>query len=331
MTSMVLPGLSANQKRLSYRIEPENRGIFRFIRRRRRDNLKDHKGESALEAFPPTLLVLLAISSIQVGAALATNLFPVLGTEGTVAVRVIFSALILIVVSRRRIPRLGRTFMLCWPILLVFGLCIAMMNFFFYQSIARIPLGTAVAFEFIGPLGLAALTSRRRSHFAWVSLAALGIILLSPLSGVELDTLGILFALLAATGWAFFIILAARVGKQVPGNDGVIIAMAIAATTMLPFAAPVSSVLFSDPVLILACLGIALISTTLPFTFEFAALRRMPARNYGVLVSVEPAVAAVVGAVLLGERIGVQSMVAVACVVVAAIGINISDGSESSG
>lgn len=290
--------------------------------------MKDRNSESALGSFPPTLLVLLAIISIQVGAALATGLFPVLGAEGTVAVRIVFSALILILVSRRRLPRLAKSFALYWPILLAFGLCIAMMNFFFYKSIARIPLGTAVAFEFIGPLGVAALTSRRRSHFAWVCLAAVGIILLSPLSGVDLDTLGVLFALLAAAGWACFIILAARVGKQVPGNDGVIIAMAIAALTMLPFAAPVATVLFSDPVLILACLGIALISTTLPFTFEFAALKRMPARNYGVLVSVEPAVAAIVGALMLGELIGLQSMVAVACVVIAAIGISISDGRQ---
>ncbi|MFK8048025.1 MAG: DMT family transporter [Halioglobus sp.] len=290
--------------------------------------MQDTKSHSALQSVSPTLLVLLSISSIQVGAALATGLFPALGAEGTVAVRILFSALILLLASRRRLPKLHRQLVRHWPTLLLFGLCIAAMNFFFYKSIAIIPLGTAVAFEFIGPLGVAAVTSRRRSHFAWVFLAAVGIVLLSPLSGASLDTLGIFYALLAGAGWACFIILAARVGKQVPGNDGLIIAMTVAAVAMLPFAAPVSAVLVADPALLLACVGIALISTTLPFMFEFAALKRMPKRNYGVLVSVEPAVAALVGAVLLGERIGTQSMIAVACVVIAAIGISISDAQK---
>lgn len=284
-----------------------------------------------MESISPTILVLLAITSIQLGAALATGLFPILGPEGTVAVRIIFSALILGLVSRRPLSSLGATIAKSWPILLAFGSCIAMMNFFFYKSIALIPLGAAVAFEFIGPLGVAALTSQRKSHFAWVALAALGIILLSPLSGTSLNTNGVLFALIAGAGWALFIILATRVGKQVPGNDGLIIGMTVAAFIMVPLAVPISGALFADPLIVLACIGIALVSTTLPFTFEFAALKRMPARNYGVLVSVEPAVAAVVGMLILGERIGVQAMIAVSCVVAAAIGISVSGDSKSSG
>jgi inner membrane transporter RhtA len=290
--------------------------------------LKAQNSSSVLESLSPTLLVLLAITSIQVGAALATGLFPTLGPEGTVAARIIFSALILGFVSRRRIPKLGETIANSWRILLAFGSCIAMMNLFFYKSIALIPLGTAVAFEFVGPLGVAALTSRRKSHFVWVALAAVGIILLSPLAGANLNTLGVAFALMAGCGWALFIILATRVGKQVPGNDGLLIGMAVAAIIMLPFAAPVSIILLSDPLILLACFGIALISTTLPFTLEFAALKRMPARNYGVLVSVEPAAAAVVGMVLLGESLGGQAMIAVACVVIAAIGINVCGDNE---
>lgn len=156
------------------------------------------------------------------------------------------------------------------------------MNFFFYQAIARIPLGAAVAFEFIGPLSVAVLASRRLIHFAWVTLAALGIVLLSPFTGAELDSLGIMFALLAGTAWAFFIILARRAGDRVSGNDGLAIGMIIAAISMIPFAVPVV-----------------------------------------------PVVAALVGALLLGERLGVQGMIAVACVVVAAIGITVTDDGKS--
>jgi inner membrane transporter RhtA len=277
-------------------------------------------------ALPPTVLVLLAITSIQLGAGIATSLFPVLGAEGTVAVRIIFSALLLGIAARRGFFNFWRIFIRNWGLLLGFGICIAIMNLFFYQSIARIPLGAAVAFEFIGPLGVAVFTSRRWSHFAWVALAAFGIALLSPLSGANLDMLGVVFALLAGIGWALFILLARRVGHIVSGNDGLAIGMIIAAITMIPFAAPVAIKLVTDPLILLAAFGVAVLSTTIPFSFEFTALRRISARTYGVLVSVEPGVAAIIGALLLGERIGVQGVVAVSCVVAAAIGITIYDG-----
>ena len=277
-------------------------------------------------AIPPPGLVLLSIVSIQVGAALATDLFPVLGAEGTVAVRIIFSALLLGLAARTRVRSFGQIFVRNWRLLLVFGLSMAAMNLFFYQSIDRIPLGAAVAIEFAGPFSVAALASRRMSDFTWVALAALGIVLLSPLSGVDLDTLGVIFALLAGAMWAIFIILSSRVGKRIPGHDGLAIGMAIAAMAMIPFAAPVVTELVSSPLVLLSGLGVAVLSTTIPFSFEFEALKRLSTRTYGVLVSLEPAVAVVVGALLLGERIGFQGTIAVACVVIAAIGITVSDG-----
>lgn len=285
-------------------------------------------GASVLSAIPPPGLVLLAITAIQVGAGLATHLFPVLGAEGTVAVRIIFSALLLGIAARGRVHTFGQAFLRNWVLLVAFGLCVATMNFFFYQAIARIPLGAAVAIEFIGPLGVAALTSRRASHFVWVAIAAIGIILLSPVSGADLDTLGVLFALLAGAGWAFFILLAVRVGQRVPGNDGLAIAMTVAAITMIPFVAPVAVDLITDPLILLAGFGVALLSTTIPFTLEFQALKRLSARAYGVLVSLEPAVAVLVGAILLDERIGAQGMVAITCVVAAAIGITLTEQRE---
>lgn len=282
------------------------------------------------EMVPPPGLVLLSILAIQLGAALATQLFPVLGASGTVAMRIIISALLLGVVAHSSIATLGLIFRRHWRLLGAFGLCIAAMNLFFYESIARIPLGAAVAIEFLGPLGVAALNSRRLSQFGWVALAALGIVLLSPLSGLNLDPIGVGLALLAGCGWALFIVLAGRVGTVVPGSDGLAIGMAIAAVTMIPFAAPVVTELFLDPIILISAFGVALLSTTIPFTMEFEALKRLPPRAYGILVSLEPAVAALVGAWLLEERIGIQGMVAVACVVVAAVGITLSDKDSSS-
>jgi len=279
-----------------------------------------------LGAFPPTGLLLLAIVSIQLGAALATHLFPILGAEGTVAIRIIISALLLGLVARGRVRRFASLFVRDWGLLLAYGLCIAAMNFFFYKAISLIPLGAAVAIEFVGPLGVAALASHRPAHFACVGLAALGILLLTPLAGVDLDTLGILCALMAGAGWAGFVFLSRRVSLRVSGRDGLAIGMSIAALSMIPFAIPVVPDLISNPWLLLAGLGVALLSTTLPFTCEFEALRRLSNRAYGVIVCAEPVVAALLGALLLGERIGVQGMVAVACVVVAAIGITVTDG-----
>jgi inner membrane transporter RhtA len=287
-----------------------------------------HLTDRVFNAIPPPGLVLLAIIAIQIGAALATQLFSVLGASGTVAMRIIISALLLGIAARSGIASLTRVYLQHWPMLTAFGLCIAAMNLFFYESIARIPLGAAVAFEFIGPLGVAAFTSRRFSHFAWVALAALGIVLLSPLAGLNFDTVGVCFALLAGAGWAFFIILAGRVGKKISGTDGLAIGMVVAAVTMIPFAVPViDEVLFNPPVL-LAALGVAMLSTTIPFTLEFEALKRVSPNVYGILVSLEPAVAALVGAWLLGERIGLQGSLAVGCVVVAAVGITMSEKSD---
>ena len=278
-----------------------------------------------LGAIPPTGLLLLAIISIQLGAAIATHLFPILGAEGTVAIRIIFSALLLGLAARGRARRFASIFVRDWRLLLVYGLCISAMNFFFYKAIALIPLGAAVAIEFVGPLGVAALASHRPSHFACVSLAALGILLLSPLAGADLDVLGIFYALMAGAGWACFVLLSRRVSLKVSGNDGLAIGMAIAAMSMIPFAAPVTVDLLNNPILLFVGLGVALLSTTLPFTFEFEALKRLSNLAYGIIVSAEPAVAALIGSLILGERLGLQGMIAVTCVVVAAIGITVTD------
>lgn len=266
-----------------------------------------------------------AVVAIQLGAAISVSLFPLLGVDGTVAVRIILSALLLLIFSGTSVKVHLQTLIHHWPILIGFGVCIVAMNLFFYEAIDRIPLGAAVAIEFIGPLGVAAFNSRHAAHLLWVALAAFGVMLLSPLSGAALDPWGIIYALMAGTGWAIFILLATRVSDRISGNDGLALGMMIAAIFMLPVGLPVVPTLLSTPWVLLASAGVALLSTTIPFTCEFHALKTLPPRAYGILVSMEPVVAALVGAILLSERIGLQGLVAVCCVVIAAIGITLSD------
>lgn len=274
---------------------------------------------AVLGAVPPPGLLLLSIMAIQVGAALAIHLFPALGPSGTVALRVGFSALFLLAASRPRFP----DFLRYSGWIVIFGLVIATMNLFFYQAIARIPLGAAVTVEFVGPLGLAAITSRRWVDLVWVLLAALGISLFSPIGGEPLDLLGLVFALLAGVCWAGFVLVSARVGRHVPGGQGLALAMTVAAIALLPFAVPIGAEVLSKPVLLLGAVVVALLSTTIPYRLEYEALQRLSPSAYGVLVSLEPAVATLVGAVLLSERIGARSTLAVACVTIAAIGTTV--------
>ncbi len=277
-----------------------------------------------MQRVSPTLLVLLAIVSIQLGAGSATFLFPYIGAEGTVALRILLSAFLLALAARLSFQSLRQTFVQHWRLMVVFGACIAAMNLFFYMAIARIPLAAVVAIEFIGPLSVAVFSSPNIKQLGWVCLAGLGIVLLSPFSGSDLNTPGVVLALMAGTGWAMFIIIAARVGKQVEGNTGLVLGMSVAAIFMIPLVVPAVPELITHPWLFLACLGVALLSTALPFSFEFEALKRLSKRAYGVLVSIEPAVATVVGAVLLGERMGLQGIAAVGCIVIAAIGITVT-------
>ena len=281
--------------------------------------------KESVDNIPPHLMILLAIVTIQLGAAVSIHLFPIIGAEGTVAIRVIFSSIILGLFVRRGPRVLLNAFKSHWQLLLLFGLCLAMMNFFFYKSIERIPLGVAVAIEFAGPLSVSAFTSKKRSHLAWVALAALGILLLTPLAGADLDWLGVVFAVCSGVGWGMFAILSRRVSAQLNDNDGLVIGMSLAAIVMMPFAVPVVPVLIAQPEILLIGIAVALLSTAIPFLLEFKALKKLSATTYGVLVSMEPAVAALVGAVLLSERIGLRGLCAVICVVVAAIGVTASD------
>jgi inner membrane transporter RhtA len=267
-------------------------------------------------ALPAPVYALGAIASVQLGATVATRLFVFLGPAGTVFLRVAFGAGILLAIARPRLPRLdGRQ----WRAIVLFGLTIAGMNLCFYQAIARIPLGIAVTVEFIGPLGVAILGSRNALDFVWAAMAAAGVALLS-FSGGAVTTLGLLFALAAAAGWASYIVLGQRVGRLTPGTDGLALALGVGALALLPFGiAGAGSRLINIRNLALG-LVVAILSSAIPFSLEFAALRRLSRQVFGVLMSLEPAVGAAAGFLFLGQRLSPRDLVAIALVMAASAG-----------
>jgi len=264
-------------------------------------------------------MVLGSCVSLQVGAALAAQLFGTTGPAGTTLLRLGIAGLLLLAVVRPRVRSWSRR---QWLAVVAFGASLAGMNGSFYASIDRIPLGTAVTIEFLGPLVLAATQSRRARDLGWVLLAAAGVALLGLADGTGggLDRVGVLFALSAAVFWALYILTSARAGALVPGQGGLAVAMALGALVLLPAGAHGAWRAFPDPHLLLLVGGTALLASVVPYTLEFAALRRLPERVFGVLLSLEPAVATLAGWLLLGQGIGVPGLVAVGVVVLASIG-----------
>jgi inner membrane transporter RhtA len=274
-------------------------------------------------SVPPTALVMLSIFSVQFGAAIAKNLFDSLGPGGTVFLRIGFAALVLLVLVR---PKLGGHDRRAYLVAGLFGLALALMNLSFYQAIDRIPLGVAVTLEFVGPLGVAVAGSRRVLDVLWVLLAAAGILLLAPLGafgGMDLDPLGVAFALLAGCLWASYIFLSARTGSAFPGGMGLVIALCVGTVVLAPVGIAGAGSALLDPKLLLAGFGVAMLSSAIPFSLELEALRKIPARIFGVLMSLEPAMAALAGLVLLGERLGIRAVMAIVFVTVAAAGASL--------
>jgi inner membrane transporter RhtA len=269
---------------------------------------------------PPTALVLLSIVSVQIGAAIAKGLFDSLGPGGTVFLRISFAALVLFALVR---PTLGGHDRAAYLVAGLFGLTLAGMNLSLYLAIDRIPLGVAVTLEFVGPLGVAVAGSRRSLDLLWVVLAATGILLLAPLGvlgGMDLDPVGVTFALLAGCLWASYILLSARTGSAFPGGTGLVIALCVGTLVLAPVGIAGAGQALLDPKLLLAGFGVAMLSSAIPFSLELEALRKIPARVFGVLMSLEPAVAALAGLVVLGERLETRAVAAVFFVTVAAAG-----------
>jgi inner membrane transporter RhtA len=258
-------------------------------------------------------LVVIAAVSPQLGAALAVSLFDELGPAGAASLRLAFAAVILWAIWR---PRIDGDLRLAGA----FGAALGLMNWSFYEAIDRIPLAVAVTIEFAGPLLVAVLGSRRRLDWLWIALAATGIVLLVDPAGGSLDPLGVAFAVAAGACWMAYIFLSKRVGAAFPGGSGLAIAMAVGALIVLPAGVIQGGGALAQPGLLGAAFVVSIASSVLPYSLELVALRRLSEAVFGVLMSLDPAVAAVAGFLLLGQDLGPRELVGIGLVVVASAG-----------
>lgn len=269
----------------------------------------------AFAAVPPPALVMLGIVSVQLGSALAKHLFDEVGSFGTVALRLSFAAAVLMLWWRPAL-RLSRR---AWTVVVVFGAVLGLMNLFFYLALARIPLGVAATLDFLGPLGVALAGSRRRLDAFWALLAGGGVLLLTE-GGGHLDLVGVLFAVAAGSCWGLYILAGAALARHTTAGNGLALSMVVAALVAVPFGAADAGTALLRPWVLIAGLGLALLSSVVPYTTDVEALRRIPPRVFGILMSLEPAMAALMGLVLLGESLRWPQWIAVVCVVAASAG-----------
>lgn len=275
--------------------------------------------------IPPTVLILTGITSVQFGAAIATTMFDDLGAAGASMLRIAIAALILTALWRPSVRGLSRE---AWKVVIVFGLILGAMNLSFYEALDRIPLGTVVTIEFIGPLGVALAFSHKASHVGLALLAAVGIVLLTHPWDGGADAAGVVLALIAGACWGGYILVAQRASGLFSGSDGVTIAMVIAALFMLvPGLVDGGAALFTPQALAVGA-GVAMLSSVIPYSVETEALRKIDARVFGVLMSLEPAVAALAGFLLIDQRLGTLELVGIALVVIASIGVTRTPAAE---
>jgi inner membrane transporter RhtA len=272
-------------------------------------------------SLPPVPAVLLAIISVQGGAAIAKGLFPVVGAAGTASLRIGLSALMLLVAVR---PRLGQLRAAQWRAVVPYGVALGAMNFLFYCALARVPLGLGVTLEFVGPLLVALAGSRRWLDVLWAVLAGAGIALIAPWGGHGIDPVGMLFALAAGGCWAVYIVLGGRVAEVLPGNTAVAVGMLFATLAVLPFGLADGKLLTLSPQLLGLGAALALLSSALPFTLEMQALKHLPTRTFSILMSIEPAAAALCGWLFLGERLAFSQWLAVLLVMAASAGATLT-------
>jgi inner membrane transporter RhtA len=272
-------------------------------------------------SLPPVPAVFLAIISVQGGAAIAKGLFPVVGAAGTASLRIGLSALMLLVAVR---PRLGQLRAAQWRAVVPYGLALGAMNFLFYCALARVPLGLGVTLEFVGPLLVALAGSRRWLDVLWAVLAGAGIALIAPWGGHGIDVVGMLFALAAGGCWAVYIVLGGRVAEVLPGNTAVAVGMLFATLAVLPFGVASGQLEGLTPQLLALGAALALLSSALPFTLEMQALKRLPTRTFSILMSLEPAAAALCGWIFLHERLTFGQWLAVVLVMAASAGATLT-------
>jgi inner membrane transporter RhtA len=276
---------------------------------------------------PPPMLVLLGILSVQIGAGLAKGMFDRLPPTMVVFLRLVTMAVVVGFMARRSLRTLRRDH--TRRDLLVatgLGLSLALMNYSIYQAIQTIPLGVAVTIEFLGPLLVSVLASRKALDLLWAVLALLGVVLLSR-SGGDVDLVGVLWAALAGAGWGLYILASAATGKRFSGNTGLALAAIVATLAVIPMSlGQEGTTIFGQgfteltPSLLALGIGVGLLSSVVPYTLEMEALRRIPPRVFGILMSLEPAVAALVGMIVLGEHLSVVQWLAICAVILACAG-----------
>ena len=270
--------------------------------------------------MPAPALVLVSIASVQLGSAVARTAFDVAGAAGITVLRLSIAALVLVALVRPRVWSWRRD---QWLAAVAFGLTMGAMNLTLYLAIRDVPLGVAVTVEFLGPLLVALVQTRRPVDFLWVLLAAGGVALLGLRGDTSAPLGGLALALLAGLFWGGYIVTSARVGRLVPGMDGLAVALVVATLLALPFGATGASRAVADGGALLAGAAVALLSSLIPYGFELTALRTLPTRVFGVLMSLEPAAAAVAGLVVLGQRLGTRELVALALVSLASAGVTL--------
>ncbi|MFI6492182.1 EamA family transporter [Streptomyces sp. NPDC050564] len=265
----------------------------------------------------PVGLVLAGGISVQFGGALAVTLMPRVGALGVVTLRLLVAAIVLLAVCRPKVRGHSRA---DWGTVVVFGVTMAAMNGLFYQSVARIPLGPAVTLEVLGPLALSVLASRRAVNLVWAGLALCGVFLLGGGGFSSLDPTGVAFALGAGAMWAAYIIFSARTGRRFPQADGLALAMVVAAVAFLPLGIVESGSKLLVPTTVALGAAVAVLSSVLPYTLELLALRRLPASTFAILMSLEPAVAATAGFLVLNQALSATEALAIALVIAASMG-----------
>jgi inner membrane transporter RhtA len=266
---------------------------------------------------PSTGLVVGAIASVQFGGALAVHLFSAVGPGGAVLLRLATATVVLFAISRPRLR--GRT---RHELVLVaaFGFVLAAMNLSFYAAINRIPLGIAVSLEFIGPLAVAVGGSRRPVDLVWVGLAAVGILALTHGGAHGVNGLGVLFALGAAAAWGVYILVSGRVGRAFAGGAGLSLAMCVATVLALPVGIASGGAHLLEPRSLALGAAVGMLSSAIPYSFELEALRRIAAPVFGVLMSIEPAMATLAGLIVLGQALSARALVGIALVIAASVG-----------
>jgi inner membrane transporter RhtA len=275
------------------------------------------RADGGLARVPSPALVLGAIASVQFGSALAATLFDRVGPGGAVLLRLASASAILLALLRPRLRGRTREELV---LAAVFGLVLAGMNLSFYEAIDRIPLGIAVAVEFVGPLGVAVAGSRRALDVLWVALAAAGIVALTRAGHGAADAAGILLALLAGCLWGTYILVNARVGRAFEGSSGPALAMCVAAVAVLPIGVADGGHELLRPSSLALGTAVGVLSSAIPYSFEVEALRRIAAPVFGVLMSLEPGVAALAGLLVLGQSLSARAVLGIALVVTASVG-----------